>query len=263
MSRAKEVVPGIWLVGCGSWGGFNEILSAEGSSNVFLAGGEGEFILIDAGTAGAVDALLENCESVGASPRSIKTVILTHSHGDHASGAQLLVDKTGAKLAASDIVARALGGDAKAASALNMRSDGREPPLRVDIVLGEGDTVAAGPWTLSAMLTPGHIPGSVTLAGKVGGLEALFTGDSAIGDQGRMKGVVGWLDGHWGSNPHHMLASIAKMRRRKADLLLPGHGLPIVGKRSVGVSLNHCARRLKRLLAIPDLGSMMMLDLSP
>jgi len=259
MSKVKAVAAGIWWVGGGSWGGLTEVLSDEGSGNVFLIGGQGEYALIDAGMPDGAAAVLANAAVAGARPADIKRIIVTHCHHDHLAGAPELKRRTGAAVAASELAARALGGDAEARKRLFIR-DGAT--LEVEQVLADGDQVALGPYAFTAMLTPGHIPDAVTLTGDVEGQKVVLTGDTAIGDQGPAKGVVGWLDGHWGSNPKHLLRSIERISQCQADLLLPGHGFPIQGAEKVRQSLEHCAERLRQLLAIPDLGTMMPLDLA-
>jgi glyoxylase-like metal-dependent hydrolase (beta-lactamase superfamily II) len=262
MAGAKQVIPGVWWVGCGSWGGFDETLSVEGSGNVFLVGGDDQFGLVDAGIPAGVGPVLANALGVGVEARMIRRVVLTHAHGDHMLGAPLLRDRTRARIAAAAFTAEGLSGDDKAMEALFLRKDHGFRPFRVDEALEEGDEVKLGPYKFKALMTPGHIPGSVTLFGDVEGRKVLFTGDSAIGDQKQYKGVVGWLDGHWGSNPNHMVKSLRKMLACRADAMMPGHGLPILGKSKVEASLKHCVARVKKLLAIPHLRTMMPLDMS-
>ena len=259
MSKAKQVIEGIWWVGCGSWGGLTEVLSDEGSGNVFLVGGGGDYALIDAGAAAGVEAVLANAAGVGAPAESISKIVLTHSHGDHTEGAPELMKRTGAVAAASELAAQAFGGDRQAREMLFIR-DGVK--LKVKQVLAAGDSLSLGPYVFRVMLTPGHIPDAVTLVGEMAGRKVIFTGDTAIGDQGSAVGVVGWLDGHWHSNPKHLLSSIRRISQCQADLMLPGHGFPIEGRDKVAAALAHCAERLERLLAIDGLGSMMPLDLT-
>ncbi|MHC4715908.1 MAG: MBL fold metallo-hydrolase, partial [Planctomycetota bacterium] len=245
--------------GCGSWGGLTEVLSDEGSGNIFLVGGEGDWALIDAGGAEGTDEVLANAAEAGAPAEDIHRIILTHSHSDHTLGADELKRLTGARVACSGLAARALGGDADARSKLFV---GDRPPLAVEDILADGDELSVGPYAFTVLATPGHIPDALTLVGEAGGRRVAFTGDTAIGDQGGVAGVVGWLDGHWGSNPGHLAASIARIAACEVDLLLPGHGFPIDGADNVRRSLAHCAERLQQLLAIPDLQSMMPLDVS-
>jgi len=258
MAKGRRIVEGVWWVGCGSWGGLTDVLSAEGSGNVFLIGGAGDWALIDAGKPDGVDAVLANAADAGAKPADIARIVLTHSHGDHALGLPALKAATGAVAAAAPLAADALAGDARARETLFIR---QAETVDVEEVLADGDEVALGPHAFTCLHTPGHIPDAITLVGDVGGRAVAVTGDTAIGDQGGIEGVHGWLDGHWHSNPRRLLASIGRIADRRCDLMLPGHGRPIVGRDAVEASLRHCADRLRRLLAIPGLGSMMPLDL--
>jgi len=259
MGNAIRVAEGIWWVGGGSWDGSAKVLSAEGSGNIFLVGGPGDWALIDAGGPAGADRVLANAADAGAAAGDIRRIILTHSHHDHSAGADELKRLTGARLAGSELLARALGGDAEARRRLFVRD---RPPLEVEETIADGDEVSVGPYTLTVLATPGHIPDAITLVGEVAGRKAAFTGDTAIGDQAGASGVVGWLDGHWGSNPNHLVAGIERIAAHGPDLLLPGHGEPIDGADRVRRSLQHCIERLRQLLAIPGLGTMMPLDLS-
>ncbi len=259
MSKAKSVAEGIWWVGCGSWGGLTDVLSDEGSGNVFLIGAGQDFALLDAGSREGVGAVLANAAGVGAAPQAICWILLSHSHFDHTAGLADLARRTGAKTACSELAARAFGGDDAASRALMFRADLRH---QVDRVLHDGEKITLGGCEFEVLSTPGHIPDAITLFGEVAGRKVVFTGDTAIGDQGQAEGVVGYLDGHWGSNPRHMLDSLRRIAACEADLLLPGHGFPIHGRQAVQASLEHCQERVKRLLAIPNLNTMMYLDLS-
>jgi len=259
MSRVKEIIPGLWRVGGGSWGELAEALSGEGSGNVFLVGGDGEYALIDAGMPDGVEAVLANAAGVGAQPETITRIVLTHSHSDHVMGAPALKARTGARLAASAMAAKALAGDATLRKALFIRHD---RIVQAEEILSDGDTVRLGPLTFEVMATPGHIPDAVCLLGEVAGHKVLISSDTAIGDQGDARGIVGWLDGHWGSNPKHYVRTIRRLAACQAEVMLPGHALPIVGAEKVAESLAHCAERLEQLLAIADLGTMMPLDLA-
>jgi glyoxylase-like metal-dependent hydrolase (beta-lactamase superfamily II) len=106
------------------------------------------------------------------------------------------------------------------------------------------------------------MPDCVCLFGEIGGRRVLISGDTAIGDQGENLGVVGWLDMHWGSAPKRYVASLEKLAALGADLMLPGHGRAIDGKRAVADSLDHGIARLRQLLAVPHLHTMMGLDMS-
>lgn len=97
-------------------------------------------------------------------------VLETHMHSDHVSGAEMLREATGARVAAS-------------------RQSGIET---VDKLLTDGDTLVMGMLTISVIATPGHTPGCLTYYFE----DRLFTGDSLlIGgcgdlDEPRANGVM-------------------------------------------------------------------------
>lgn len=84
----------------------------------------------------------------------LEWLLETHLHSDHVSGASVLRESTGARLAAS-------------------RQSGVEA---VDRLLVDGDTVVLGMQTITAIATPGHTPGCLTYCWD----DRLFTGDSLL-----------------------------------------------------------------------------------
>ncbi|HEU4658190.1 MAG TPA: MBL fold metallo-hydrolase [Capillimicrobium sp.] len=111
-----------------------------------------------------------------------------------------------------------LGGDA-----LPVASDGELGPLR-------------------ALATPGHSPDSVTwLAGR-----AAFTGDAVLG-----SGSV-FVFAQLGE----YLAALEQLRALDLDLLLPGHGDPVLDPAArIGELIEHRLDRERRLLAALDRGA--------
>jgi len=259
---AHEIIPGVWWVGGGSWGNTTEIISADGSGNVFLIGGDNDFALIDAGIQQAADAVIANCKSIGVDPKNISRIFITHPHGDHFQGAPRLKELTDASIIGADLNSTRLPSDSRARTILGITESGAYETFSLDEKISDGAGFNIGPFSVESIDVPGHIPASIALVADIHGTVVMFTGDSAIGDQGGRKGVVGWLDGHWHSNPKHLLHSINKMLDVRADILLPGHGYPVTGAAAVRISLDHCAERVKMLLDIPSLNTMMPLDLS-
>ena len=84
----------------------------------------------------------------------LEWLLETHLHSDQVSGANLLRESTGARLAAS-------------------RQSGVEA---ADRLLADGDTVVLGMQTITAIATPGHTPGCLTYCWD----DRLFTGDSLL-----------------------------------------------------------------------------------
>jgi glyoxylase-like metal-dependent hydrolase (beta-lactamase superfamily II)/rhodanese-related sulfurtransferase len=121
------------------------------------------------------------------------TVIDTHTHADHLSGAFYLREKTGVEVAMHPAT--------RAAAA------GRK--------LADGETISFGEMALTALHTPGHTTDSLSLAGN----GALLTGDFLfLGSLG-----AGRLDLPGGDAAAHF-ASLEKIAGLKDDIeVLPGH----------------------------------------
>lgn len=169
-------------------------------TNCYLLGDEaaGQGAVVDPG--GSFDLLWRE---MAASGLKFDKILLTHGHFDHTGAVEEL--------------RRALGGVSvylHAADAALLGADRLFPALGETVPYGEGDTVAVGKLTLSVLHTPGHTPGSVTLAGE--GL--LFTGDTLF------AGSMGRTDFAGGSGAD-MMASLKRLGELAGDWrVLPGHG---------------------------------------
>jgi glyoxylase-like metal-dependent hydrolase (beta-lactamase superfamily II) len=124
----------------------------------------------------------------------VHLILLTHGHPDHAEGAHLLQEMTGAPMAA---VERRL-------------SVGHAP------LTGRETFTDAGGLTLRAVPTPGHTSDSVSFVVEADE-PGLLTGDTILG---RGSTVVAHPDGQLA--PY--LDSLARLRDLGPLLLLPGHG---------------------------------------
>lgn len=95
---------------------------------------------------------------LGLNPAAIKTILVTHGHGDHYGGAAYLKAKYGASIAMSepDWVLTETKLD------MDLPDWGR-PPKR-DISLKDGDVVSVGDTKVDILLTAGHTPGTISLA---------------------------------------------------------------------------------------------------
>ncbi len=102
-----ELAEGVWWVGCGGWGGTPRI-SEPGDANVFLVDCGGAAALIDAGGHDRAPEILANIARAGVAPKRVKAIFLTHAHHDHSAGAGWLRGRTGARVYAGQLTARAL-----------------------------------------------------------------------------------------------------------------------------------------------------------
>lgn len=114
-------------------------------------------ILIDSGYESTAQRVPGNLRKLGLDPASVRVILNTHAHVDHASGIAALKQQTGAKFYASP-------GDKD-----ELESGGRGdfylgnwvpyPPAHVDHVLHDGEVVQLGGRALTAHFTPGHTKG--------------------------------------------------------------------------------------------------------
>jgi glyoxylase-like metal-dependent hydrolase (beta-lactamase superfamily II) len=257
-----QVSQRVHLVGRGRWGGLDP-LSKDGDCNVYLVDGGSELALVDVGIGPDFDDVWANIARDGLDTGKLATVLMTHAHCDHMGGlrglralARVTVHAgTFAKQAAGDLHPHL--GAGRFVKELGVAKARRT--FRIDTVVGEGDTVQVGDLTLDVVELPGHTPCGLGYVLTQGRSKFLFSGDTAIGDQGRVKGCIGWLDMHWGSDLAVYAETLLRLSRRRIDVLLPGHGLPIVGRDEVVSSLRHCRERLRNFRRFPDLGSMLPL----
>jgi glyoxylase-like metal-dependent hydrolase (beta-lactamase superfamily II) len=124
----------------------------------------------------------------------VQLILLTHGHPDHAEGAHLFQEMTGAPMAAV------------------------EPRLVVDIepLRGQETFTDVGGLTVRVVATPGHTSDSVSFVVE-GDEPGLLTGDTILG---RGSTVVAHPDGVLA--PY--LDSLARLRDLGPMVLLPGHG---------------------------------------
>lgn len=131
-------------------------IGTAGLASYLIATPKGH-ILIDSALPEATPQIEANVQKLGFKLTDIKQLLNSHAHFDHAGGLAELKRTTGAPLAASAADKPLLEGgyypgqenDASMAF----------PAVKVDRVIGDGDTVKVDDVTLTAMLTPGHSPG--------------------------------------------------------------------------------------------------------
>lgn len=115
-------------------------------------------ILIDAlNNATEASTLIEGgMRKLGLDPAQIKYIIVTHGHGDHYGGAQMLADKYGAKVVASAIDWDMMGGKLEFDSAV------WDAPPKRGIAVTDGQTLTLGDTTMTFYVTPGHTLGTLS-----------------------------------------------------------------------------------------------------
>lgn len=199
-----EVAPGVHLVlapNANSW-------TFEGTNTWVLTGG-GDAVVVDPGPddpehLDAIDAV------VRAAGARVRTVLLTHHHGDHALAARPLAERW-----RSAIMPRVQQG-----------------------VVPEGTRVDVGDLEARSIRTPGHTSDGISLV--LPGQRLVLTGDTVIA---RVNSFIGHPDGTLGD----MLASMRRLASVVDDdwTFLPGHG-PLVREPRSYVTAR-AADRLRRV----------------
>lgn len=96
--------------------------------------------------------------TLGLDPKDIRTLIITHAHGDHYGGQNYLVETYASKVLMSEEDWQELEKPEQQFS--NPRWGA--PPKR-DVSVKDGDTITLGDTTVKLYVTPGHTPGTVSL----------------------------------------------------------------------------------------------------
>jgi len=144
-------------------------------NNVYLLAVGDEALLIDGSN--EADAILSE---LGA--RTLRTIVQTHTHGDHIQALPDLVAKTQPRV-------------------LVHPSDAGRMPVE-HTMLNDGETVSIGGIDLEVRHTPGHTPGSICLILEADGRTHLFSGDTlfpggpggTFGDAEAFKTIMASLD---------------------------------------------------------------------
>ena len=142
---------------------------------------------------------------------AVETILLTHGHADHVSGAAALRETTGAPISIHTLDNDFTDGP------LCMADECGYPfaPFRADRLLEDGDTVAFGKETMTVLHTPGHTPGSVCFLH--GDDRVLFSGDTLF------CLTAGRTDFPRGSHDD-LMQSLRRLRDLDGDFTVyPGH----------------------------------------
>ncbi len=113
-----------------------------------------------------IDALNNNKEAaelieggmrrLGLEPAQIRYVLVTHGHGDHYGGAQMLAERYRARVVASEIDWKMME------TGLEFDSKQWDRPPKRDMAVKDGDTLKLGDTTVRFMVTPGHTLGTIS-----------------------------------------------------------------------------------------------------
>jgi hydroxyacylglutathione hydrolase len=190
----------------------------ENNCNSYVIGGT-LTVLIDPGHTKFVEQLFSQMEEDGLSPDAIDLIVSTHSHPDHLEGLATFSDKP-TKMAMGEDEERYL---LENGGFLFEMMGQPLPRFRIDFYLKEGK-LQLGEKDFDILQTPGHSPGSLSIYWPE--RKTLFTGDVVF------FGGVGRTDFPEG-NSKELMASIERLSQLETEILLPGHGEIILGRKAV------------------------------
>jgi hydroxyacylglutathione hydrolase len=196
--------------------------------------------LIDTGMPGNAWTIIEFLGSIGYSQADSVTIILTHPDIDHAGSVSELKEKLkNTKVAIHEADAQRLAGEKPpkevrgfARLVLKVASPFMKlKPVTADILLRDGEQVDG----LTVVHTPGHTRGSICLYSER--LQAMFVGDALATDR---DGTPSLPRAFMSADIEEAKNSARKIASYEFQLLLPGHGPPI---------LSDASRKVKELVA--------------
>ncbi len=214
--------------------------------SVYLIFSGSEWALIDIGYEESVDEIIELIRQLDFPLSHCKTLIASHADVDHIQGlatakALLKTTVTGHPRAAAPLESGDRHITFADIPAQNIHLE--MPPVKVDHLVDEGDTIQIGDVTLEVWHTPGHTDSQLSF--RMGNL--LFSGDNLFRD-----GCVGAIDAHHGSDISAFVQSLERIKASDVEWLLPSHGPAF---RKDNALLEKTIARLETYLHMADFGT--------
>ena len=180
-----------------------------GFVSAYVLARAGEAAIVDTGVSGSAGAIGDALTAAGLGWDAVGHVILTHRHGDHAGSINSVLELATAAT--------------PYAGAEEIPSIDSSRPLTV---VADGDTV----FGLRIVATPGHTAGHVAVLDE--GARILVAGDAL----GTVGGTLAGSNPSFTEDAAAAKASIAKLGALQFDILLVGHGEPILEGASAQVA---------------------------
>lgn len=195
--------------------------------NVYLLDGGSEQAIIDCGTGYGLMNIMEELRRDGFDPKSVRYILLTHAHMDHAGGAAAMRELTGARIVASRLSASFLErGDEEAIGLAQAReadvypSDCRLNACKVDSVVEHGQLMQIGDLTVEVIETPGHSCDMISFF--IPYIRTLFCSDNVF-----VGGRIAAIDTP-DFSMDQLFQSLMRLGNLHVDRLMPGHLTPVV-----------------------------------
>ena len=201
----------------------------KGANSYLYISDNNEISIIDAGMPGNTSKILSQISEMGITPEKIKYIILTHADIDHMGSVADLKKATGALVAIHEKeISYLLGKKQRKLEGLIGRLIGlilgilfkfiKTQYIAPDITLKEGDFIGG----LKVIFCPGHTEGSISLYNAE---SVLFSGDAIITD--KHSNIKGFKN-RSASDTFEAAQAINKIKQLNFEVLLPGHGSPVL-----------------------------------
>ena len=214
--------------------------------NVYLVYDDDRWVLIDIGYEDTVDEIIELIRQLDFPFSNCQMLIATHADVDHIQGLAKAKQILRTTVSAHPLTADPLktGDRIRTFAAIEAQGiDMTMPPVEVEELINDGDTIRVGELELEVWLTPGHTDSQLSF--RMGDL--LFSGDNIYRD-----GCVGAIDAHHGSDLPSFVKSLERIQQSDVTWLLPSHG-PIFRKDDA--MLQRTIDRLKGYFHMADFGT--------
>jgi hydroxyacylglutathione hydrolase len=197
-----------------------------GFVQAYLIETPGGLVLVDCGMPRQEGAILRAVEQLGCG--GLRLIFITHAHADHYGSAAALVRLTGAPVAIHRADAQAMAngetpirgakGLNRAITSLALRLD-PTPPVRADVLLDDGDSLAQYGVPGIVVHTPGHTAGSCCLV--------LEDGTAFLGDMLAARRKPN-LQRTYIEDPEQLRASYTRLQGLKLAKVYAGHGAHVL-----------------------------------
>lgn len=246
----------IWRVGGGPWDGSVTGLTSEGSNTYLVKLGESA-TLIDCGCVKCKGQVETNIREANVAPEQVKDLILTHSHWDHSEATAAWREDYGLRVHLNDLGTEFLTkDDLRLTGAYKNGPDHGIRAFPVDNRMMNDEPFMAGMLIYTPVFAPGHTPDSTLITAEIDGKHVGFCGDVTFARNAAGKlGTIGWLDMLWQSSLSQYKDSLRRMSRMTFDLLLPGHGNPIVGREDAKEAIAASLATVEHLSSDPWISS--------
>jgi hydroxyacylglutathione hydrolase len=196
-------------------------------ANCYLIRTDIGYVLIDTGYSSKRSIVERELDSAGCRPGSLKLIVLTHGHGDHAGNAAYLRRKYAAPIAMQRGDSSMVEGEDADLSAPNriilrmlglVLGLGKVESFKPDICFAEGDRLSDYGFDAQVLHLPGHSNGSIGIL-TTGG--ELFCGDLFVNVKKPVRHSIV-------VDAAELDASIARLMQLGVNRVYPGHGKPFI-----------------------------------